>query len=295
MSGKSFPTVLSLHQLRAAIAARGSALEEGPAWLAALDAALPSLPSPPSLSEPQKAALRAAHVGAIRAPAQGAYRRASGEVNGVDCFDNRTLTSLVKKKLLTEFAPRAYALTEQGRAALKALNAPASGPVPDAEPPTADDLPLESAVGWVNPQSLGNIDSGRSAHEWLWAKPSAGDVPLYAQARPVAAITPELPDWARRALAHQWRLDENEVLSTWSDIVATLGVGIPGGWKLVPVEPTDDMIRRMLVCEFPATYGKALFTEHDGEHLIKTTQARIRRARAQYAAALDSSPSLEVL
>lgn len=291
MSGKSFPTVLSLHQLRAAIAAHPSIRDEAPAWLAALDAALPPLPSTPALSEPQKAALRAAQVGAIRAPAQGAHRRASGEVNGVDCFDNRTLTSLVKKKLLNEFAPRAYALTEQGRATLKALN----GPVPDGQPPVAPDLPFEAAVGWVNPQSLRNMESGRSAHEWLWVKPSAGDVPLYAQARPVATITPDLPDWARRALAHQWHLDESEVLSTWSDIVAMLGVGTPAGWKLVPVEPTEDMIRRMLVCEFPATYAKALFTEHDGEHLVKTTRDRIRRARAQYAAALDSSPSVAVL
>lgn len=71
-------------------------------------------------SEAQETALRAALRHRLHAPATGAYRRLSGEVDNVSCFNSRTLNTLVKKGWM-EQAGGLYSITVAGKSALTEL------------------------------------------------------------------------------------------------------------------------------------------------------------------------------
>lgn len=70
-----------------------------------------------TLSTTQRKALEAGISALVHAPAAGAYRRRSGEVDGVKCFSGQTLRSLAAKGLLA--AERGgFVTTEKGQEAL---------------------------------------------------------------------------------------------------------------------------------------------------------------------------------
>lgn len=61
----------------------------------------------------------------------------------------------------------------------------------------------QEPVAYADPKAFDNFKADACANEWMWAKPYSGYVPLYrAPVQPVA---------------------------------------VPDGWKLVPIEPTDEM------------------------------------------------------
>jgi hypothetical protein len=65
---------------------------------------------------------------------------------------------------------------------------------------------------------------------------------------------------------------------------------VPSGYKLVPIEPTDEMLRQALIVESPATYAQSLRRKKDGPKTQGIVEADIDRVAKQYHAMLDASP-----
>ena len=65
---------------------------------------------------------------------------------------------------------------------------------------------------------------------------------------------------------------------------------VPAGWKLVPVEPTDEMLRSSCGCESPAMFRESLRRETDGRLTAEMVEKIIRRHLASYRAMLAAAP-----
>ena len=56
--------------------------------------------------------------------------------------------------------------------------------------PQSSDIGKCSAfLGWVDPMSYLNLSRGLSTHEWIWAKPEHGNVPVYLVVSPSECIS----------------------------------------------------------------------------------------------------------
>ena len=65
---------------------------------------------------------------------------------------------------------------------------------------------------------------------------------------------------------------------------------VPAGWKLVPVEPTEEMLRSSCGCESPAMFRESLRRETDGRLTAEMVEKIIRRHLASYRAMLAAAP-----
>ncbi|HGA3038682.1 TPA: hypothetical protein ACIR5X_000162 [Serratia marcescens] len=65
---------------------------------------------------------------------------------------------------------------------------------------------------------------------------------------------------------------------------------VSSGYKLVPVEPTDEQLRAMLAVIWPATYREYLRHPDNGPKSSQKTEGDIKTATAQYAAMLEAAP-----
>ena len=63
------------------------------------------------------------------------------------------------------------------------------------------------------------------------------------------------------------------------------------GYKLVPVEPNDEIIRRMLAVKWPATYRNHLRFDGAGPQPAEQTERHIAEATKQYSAAISAAPT----
>lgn len=63
---------------------------------------------------------------------------------------------------------------------------------------------------------------------------------------------------------------------------------VPEGWKPVPVDPTDEILRAILAVEFPAIYKTHLRNPLNGPRSAADAEKDIARATKQYAAILDA-------
>lgn len=62
------------------------------------------------------------------------------------------------------------------------------------------------------------------------------------------------------------------------------------GWVSVPIEPTDEMIRKALSVEFPGTYKTHLRNPANGPKTTKDNEAQILRVTKQYTAFIQAAP-----
>ena len=65
-------------------------------------------------------------------------------------------------------------------------------------------------------------------------------------------------------------------------------MNIPEGYALVPVEPDDEIIRRMLAVRWPATYRSCLRFHGSGPETSARTESDIFEAKKQYTAAIST-------
>lgn len=65
-------------------------------------------------------------------------------------------------------------------------------------------------------------------------------------------------------------------------------MNIPEGYVLVPVEPDDEIIRRMLAVRWPATYRSCLRFQGSGPETSARTESDIFEAKKQYTAAIST-------
>ena len=65
-------------------------------------------------------------------------------------------------------------------------------------------------------------------------------------------------------------------------------MNIPEGYILVPVEPDDEIIRRMLAVRWPATYRSCLRFQGSGPETSARTESDIFEAKKQYTAAIST-------
>jgi hypothetical protein len=65
------------------------------------------------------------------------------------------------------------------------------------------------------------------------------------------------------------------------------------GWKLVPVEPTEEMLRASLATDLPATYREHLRHPANGPDTAKQNEARIRHVIKRWANQLAAAPNPE--
>lgn len=79
------------------------------------------------------------------------------------------------------------------------------------------------------------------------------------------------------------------VLSTLTTAKAWTAIG----WKLVPEEPTDEMIRASLATDLPATFRNHLRHPNNGKIAAKDTEIRIAHERKRYAAVVSAAPEPE--
>jgi hypothetical protein len=65
----------------------------------------------------------------------------------------------------------------------------------------------------------------------------------------------------------------------------------PAEWVMVPVEPTEEMVRASLAVEWPALYRDGITNPADGPGFRALTQQRAALARARHAAVIAAAPS----
>lgn len=68
-------------------------------------------------------------------------------------------------------------------------------------------------------------------------------------------------------------------------------MNIPEGYKLVPVDPTEEIIRSMLAVRWPATYRNALRFSCSGPATAAQTERDIAEAEEQFGAMLAAAPN----
>lgn len=130
--------------------------------------------------------------------------------------------------------------------------------------------------------------------------------PLYAH--PAPTITPPVEGWREAVVKiveevaneaiRNYNLDRTDFRpERYADKVAALALPAPAvqpeGWKLVPVEPTDEMLRVHLAVDWPAIYREYLRHPDNGPGWTKDNEANITRARRRYAAMLSASPDVQ--
>jgi hypothetical protein len=69
------------------------------------------------------------------------------------------------------------------------------------------------------------------------------------------------------------------------------GDAVPAGFKLVPVEPTEEMLRVQLAVEWPATYRDFLRHPASGEKTKADTEKEIAKAKKRWTAMLAAAPA----
>ncbi|AFX93646.1 hypothetical protein G646_gp178 [Serratia phage phiMAM1] len=68
--------------------------------------------------------------------------------------------------------------------------------------------------------------------------------------------------------------------------VESYGGVVPRGYALVPIQPTEEQLRRMLAVHWPATYREYLRHPMNGPENKKENEKQISQAERQYAAIL---------
>lgn len=64
-------------------------------------------------------------------------------------------------------------------------------------------------------------------------------------------------------------------------------------YRIVPVEPTEEMLRRALAIDWPATYREHLRHPESGPTHRAETEQRIDREKRRYAAMLSAAPAVD--
>lgn len=68
---------------------------------------------------------------------------------------------------------------------------------------------------------------------------------------------------------------------------------VPDGWKLVPIEPTDEQLRLMLAARYPATFREYLRNPLNGHKSRVEAEILIVEVTNQYKNALAAAPKPE--
>jgi hypothetical protein len=119
------------------------------------------------------------------------------------------------------------------------------------------------AVGYVDPMSILNLQAGRSSKEWLWAKPEAGNVPLYTY-HAVSAVSASADpdgDFAKGMLMQLARMGATPA-------------GLALGAQLFGVGPCEKCGYRKLHCRCPVDVTTA------------SASGEVQRERASQATAV---------
>jgi len=89
-----------------------------------------------------------------------------------------------------------------------------------------------------------------------------------------------------------WKLDHalRAALEQPQNHVPDVGNMVQAGWKLVPVEPTEEMLRAGCGSESPAMFRESLRRETDGPKTVEMVKKIVQRHLESYRAMLAASP-----
>ncbi|ANJ99072.1 hypothetical protein [Serratia plymuthica] len=149
------------------------------------------------------------------------------------------------------------------------------------------------------------------ADRFGWESALTEIIPLYRHAPPAPAVNPEftgapaVPDeqtviekfkqwWSSKERGFtiiNADLQKELQWEAWQDCCAAmLAQPVSQGYRLVPIEPTDEQLRAMLAVIWPATYREHLRHPDNGPVSIARAEEEIKQAKEQYAAALAAAP-----
>lgn len=101
----------------------------------------------------------------------------------------------------------------------------------------------------------------------------------------IAALT-DLAGWRAAPLCDLLRA----ALEQPQNHVPDAGNMVPAGWKLVPVEPTEEMLRAGCGSESPAMFRESLRRETDGPKTVEMVKKIVQRHLESYRAMLAAAP-----
>ncbi|WP_144408511.1 hypothetical protein [Serratia liquefaciens] len=107
-------------------------------------------------------------------------------------------------------------------------------------------------VAHADPQAFRNFINGTATKEWMWKKRAPGLIPLYTT-QPAPAVPDAIS--TRQAIANMERHELRGSINVaykhgWNDFrAAMLAQPVSQGYKLVPVEPTEEMIAAAMNCD----------------------------------------------
>lgn len=89
---------------------------------------------------------------------------------------------------------------------------------------------------------------------------------------------------------HQGELSSDNDLQCENSHLITTSSSVPFGYKLVPMEPTEEMLRAGCGSESPAMFRESLRRETDGQKTVEMVEKIIQRNLNSYRAMLDAAP-----
>ena len=98
----------------------------------------------------------------------------------------------------------------------------------------------------------------------------------------------ELAEWLNTM--YEDSKEQIAALEQPQDHVPDAGNMVPDGWKLVPVEPTVEMLRAGCGSESPAMFRESLRRETDGQKTVEMVEKIIQRNLNSYRAMLAAAP-----
>lgn len=89
---------------------------------------------------------------------------------------------------------------------------------------------------------------------------------------------------------HQGELSSDNDLQCENSHLITTSSSVPFGYKPVPMEPTEEMLRAGCGSESPAMFRESLRRETDGQKTVEMVEKIIQRNLNSYRAMLDAAP-----
>ena len=89
---------------------------------------------------------------------------------------------------------------------------------------------------------------------------------------------------------HHGELSSDNDLQCENSHLITTSSSVPFGYKLVPMEPTEEMLRAGCGSESPAMFRESLRRETDGQKTVEMVEKIIQRNLNSYRAMLDAAP-----
>ena len=104
----------------------------------------------------------------------------------------------------------------------------------------------------------------------------------------------EVESWTNGSYARNYRLRWHKDVAEGTKLYTLPGAQpapiAPEGWKLVPITPTDEMLRAHLAVDYPYTYKEFLRHPYNGEKTSVAAELDVAKASRRWASMLAAAP-----